>query len=207
MHMHQSQSVNSRRTLVSSAPPTWNDIDSLSWQDDTDHGHMTIDNVSTGQELGAKYAAWTNRDDWSIEFKRRLRNWVDFGAEVPLSDAGSEPGLGVHLAVAPNGWVYAAWSVLSNDEATKIVFTRSTDGGVIWSTPATVVDVDGIKDSLPPKTFAVGTEPVMAVDTHSDDTTGIIYMVWADERNGHADIMMVKSANGGEDWDSAASAP
>lgn len=84
------------------------------------------------------------------------------------------------IAVDSNGTIYMAWE---DDTATNsnILFTRSTDGGVTFSTPINLSNTSG--DSFNPR-IAVG-------------SAGNVYVVWEDDTPGNTVIMFSHSTNAG----------
>jgi len=95
-------------------------------------------------------------------------------------------------AAGKNGVVYVFWG-----GPTGIEFAKSTNGGGAWSgwaTVSSVVDIGG------DPTFRRNSFPTAAVDNSGTATDGYVYVAWADNRNGDADILLSRSTNGGATW-------
>ncbi|MCH7760744.1 exo-alpha-sialidase, partial [candidate division TA06 bacterium] len=76
------------------------------------------------------------------------------------------------------GNLYISWTRFDSGFNTDILFIRSTDGGVSWSSPVQVSDVQGVQWSVP----AVG-------------ANGEIYVAWVDYSS--SNILLDKSTDGG----------
>jgi hypothetical protein len=48
--------------------------------------------------------------------------------------------------------------------------------------------------------FRVSSYPSMAADTSGGPNRGNLYLVWSDARNGDADILFIRSTDGGQTW-------
>lgn len=79
--------------------------------------------------------------------------------------------------------VYAAWYDVRNGDS-DIIFTRSTDGGKTFSPNIRVNDDRGKAKQYKP---SLGL-----------DASGVIYILWRDDRRGHADIFFSRSEDGGK---------
>jgi len=158
------------------------------------------------------------------------------------------------IAVDPiNGNVYMVWAVFVGLMVSRLMFSRSTDGGASWSTPliiseftsgemsiqgaAVVVDRDsnihvtwinfgtenvryarstdqGQSFSDPMDISSVTPIPryldngnyrtpcmtMLAVDNSVHNTSGSLYVTWADLREGDADIFLASSSDNGATW-------
>ena len=132
------------------------------------------------------YLSWTRFDSSTeILLTRSTDAGVSWTPPVLVSDItggvqGSFP------AVAPNGELYIVWRGFSG--GTRILFDKSTDGGVTFGT-------DVIVSNTPGAWF-----PTMAVDHSGGPRHGYIYVTWNDERNGDDDVFMSFSSDGGSNW-------
>jgi hypothetical protein len=122
------------------------------------------------------------------------------------------------VTIAPNGDVYAAALALTPSPSgpfpshTAVLVSKSTNGGLTWSAPATLID-----DQAPP-----GTDPIdLANDKESitadptDPTGKTVYVVWdrlnhpGDSQNFNAfhglgfreDAFFARTTDGGAHWD------
>jgi hypothetical protein len=95
-----------------------------------------------------------------------------------------------NVAVAPDGSVYVTVEANSSASAGEIAVTRSRDGGVTWTRPAS------------PGVGAYAFEPAIAVDPH-----GTVGITWYDLRNDRpgdaalsADVWFARSRDRGSSW-------
>jgi hypothetical protein len=88
--------------------------------------------------------------------------------------------------------VYVFWGGPSGIE-----FAKSTTGGGTWSSWSTVSSVVGIGDDA---TFRRNSFPTAAIDFSGTATDGYVYVAWADNRNGDADVLLSRSTDGGTTW-------
>lgn len=193
-----------------------------------DKPHMTIDIQPASEYQGNIYSAWSILDPYGgdsirnyshrcVGFRRTtISDWPrnpDTIMNLSEGVVGSSDTLtlcqGVNLAVGPGGVLYAVWAIYDsiyfvppNDDASEdaIGFTRSDDGGQTWEEARRIITVRGIRShpsvqALPPKDMDVNSFPSLAVDS-----TGKIYVVWADKRYGDADILMISSTDAGDTW-------
>ena len=177
-----------------------------------DKNHLWVDNSSLSSYQGNLYDAWTNLDSSSpnytaIEITVSTDHGDHWSTPVNISsgvNAGSH-NQGVNIQTGPNGEVYAVWAVYDSwpSDETAIGFASSTDGGIHWSTARRIEqNIRGIRKTLlgGNKTMRVNSYPSMTVDT-----SGNIYVVWINvgipgTNTGDPDIYMIKSTNGGTNW-------
>ena len=132
------------------------------------------------------YLSWTRfASSTEILLTKSTDAGVTWSSPVLVSDItggvqGSFP------AVAPNGDLYIVWRGFSG--GTRILFDKSTDGGVTFGT-------DVIVSNTPGAWF-----PTMAVDHSGGPQDGYIYVTWNDERNGDDDVFISFSSDGGNNW-------
>jgi hypothetical protein len=88
------------------------------------------------------------------------------------------------LAVDSEGNVYAAWGDRRNNNW-DVYFTKSIDQGNSWITPDFQVTTD----------ISNQTYPSIAVNS-----SGTLYAVWEDDRNGDLDIYFANSTDSGSTW-------
>ncbi|MCP4634232.1 MAG: T9SS type A sorting domain-containing protein [candidate division Zixibacteria bacterium] len=147
------------------------------------------------------YISWTSfGTDYPIKFSRSTNGGQSFSSPIVISDynynQGSVP------AVGPNGEVYVVWFAYDSPE--YIRFDKSTDGGLTFGTDVDISQATPLPSPLPPTSFRVNSFPSIAVDISDGPYSGYIHVVWADYRNGDADIYYSRSTNGGTSWSAAA---
>ncbi len=176
---------------------------------------LTIDQVSSAFK-DTIYAAWTVGGGGGIFFTRSTTagQWYESPGYISIPDYPDGASHdGVRLAVGPDGMVYAVWRVTASGHSnmTNIGFNKSL-GGRTWGYRTDIFVNDagpdfipaGIEPTLDSKAFNAFSYPAIAIDTVNDEIggeTGIIYVAWADAGSGDADILMVRSRDGGETWD------
>ncbi len=84
----------------------------------------------------------------------------------------------------------------SNAEHTHMLVVQSRDGGQTWSDPIDAAEVYDLPFHFRNSCFRNFSLPAFAVDA----TRGTLYISWADERSGDADIVLVRSTDGGQTW-------
>jgi hypothetical protein len=109
---------------------------------------------------------------------------IKFSANVKVNSGGSANRVQPSIAVDSSGNAYCVWGDWRNSNW-DVYFTKSIDGGNLWVTPDVMVN-SGLGNQTYPS-IAVG-------------STGIIYVVWEDDRNGDKDIYFAKSLDGGLNW-------
>jgi hypothetical protein len=95
---------------------------------------------------------------------------------------------------ARNGWIYIVSAEVNHAPAgsdADIVFHRSTDGGITWSSPGIRVNQDALNNGR------VQFFPVIAVDNN-----GGLNVVYYDNRNNpdSVEVYLSHSTNGGDNW-------
>lgn len=138
------------------------------------------------------------------------------GACVPIVNEGAS---GAVPAVDASGNLYVAWEQFTTGGGTNpidaLYFSKSTDGGASFSTPAPITSVSPIFDSGVSNftcdrqaikgAIRVNDFPSIAIDTGAKSKNkGAVYVVWNDQRNGDPDIFITKSTNGGSSWSTPA---
>ena len=119
------------------------------------------------------------------------------------------------LAIGKDGTVYVSYINCPGTGSTgdcggtktSILVSKSTDGGVTWSTPVTATTVTLAPDSCGayygclPNTFErVSDIPVIAVDNSSGTTAGRVYIAFYTWTGTFLSVRVVSSTNGGTTW-------
>ncbi len=91
-----------------------------------------------------------------------------------------------------SGTLYAVWEDGRNGGVfdRDIYFSRSTDGGMTWTSPDVRVNDDSTSD----------TANQVSPDIAYDESRDRIYAVWQDARNGDYDIYFAYSDDNGDNW-------
>jgi len=172
---------------------TWLNPVAIAWNSFStfhDKEYITVDDTG-GPYDGNVYVSWTRfASGYPIYFSRSTdegQTWSNpFQISSSFSTQGSLPRVG------PNGVLYVTWY----DYSDQISMVRSDDGGQSFGTPFTVANINSIPSPLPGGGFRDNSFPAFAID----QTTGTLYVSWADFRNGDADIYFTSSSNGGSTW-------
>src|SRR5260370_28319581 len=80
------------------------------------------------------------------------------------------------------------------------MFVKSTDGGQSFSKQQVSRTVVDIPSPLPGSSFRNDSFPSVDID----QTSGKVYVAWADFRNGRGQVMLTTSSDGGGNWTPAA---
>ncbi len=119
------------------------------------------------------------------------------------------------LAVGRDGTVYLSWMRCSATGTTgdcggtvaTMVFSKSTDGGVTWSTPITMASITLAPDScgafygcLPNTSERLSNVPAIAVDASGLARNGTLYSIMYNYAGTQLSVQVVHSTNGGNTW-------
>jgi hypothetical protein len=166
---------------------------------------LSSDNHSTNFN-GNVYVTWTEFDKYNsdnpadksrIRFSRYEPNNDSFSTAITLSDTtgdcmdGDHTLEGATTATGKNGEIYAAWA-----GHYFIWLDKSTDGGKTWGTDQKIASQPGGWDMDMPHIMRANGMPFIVSDTARD----IIYVTWADELNGNADVWLLYSKDQGQTW-------
>jgi hypothetical protein len=154
------------------------------------------------QDNGNIYVAWTRFQGISgkVVFSRSTDGGLTWSRTVDISrsfdiarqTSGAIPGVG------PDGTVYVIW-IDYNDN--NLIISASNDYGASWPIFGQVVTaIQPTPSNLQDNDYRTPTIPSMAVDISDSNTSGNIYIVWSDYRNGNSDIMLTMSEDGGNSW-------
>jgi subtilisin-like proprotein convertase family protein len=174
-----------------------------------DKNFYAIDNTLASPFYGRHYTCWDRSNN--EKFAYSTNNGVAW-TEVDLPAAGvGGVDLGCEIAVQKNGTVHVVWESLAcastcTDE--RMWYTKSTNGGVSWSTPVQVHDhnLTGFSGAnTPPVADQRGIAPFGAIDVDNSGGAcdGTLYATYGDYTSGGAtetDIWVTRSTNGGTTW-------
>ena len=135
----------------------------------------------------------------ALKIKRSTDSGATWSTPVMVSDNPQTPQNGAALAIGPSGELYVSWVFIldENDPVLKYKFDKSTDGGITFGVDKTAFSITDIADD---PHFRRGTYPSMDADRSNGPYRGNIYIAFADSRNGDADILLVRSTDGGTSW-------
>lgn len=165
---------------------------------------MSADNHSTNK--GNVYVTWTEFDKYDsedpndrsrIRFSKFTSQSDSFSEAITISDTtgncldGDETLEGATTAIGTNGEIYAVWAGYD-----KIYFDYSTDGGKSWHKDKIIASQPEGWDMDMPHIGRANGMPFLVCDS----TRNVLYICWADEYDGKADVWMKYSKDGGQSW-------
>lgn len=203
------KSTDDGRTFKDPTPVVF-DIGNLSAPKQADKCYITVDVSPASPFKNSIYVAWvsTEPDRTVILTSHRAPGAASFSDPKTISHQGDMRG--PSIATGPNGEFYAAWEGIGNPRV--ILFNASTDGGETFlpaeAAPGRDFLMHGFVGSLSDPNaahringvFRMNSFPVIGVDRSSGPNRGMIYVAWAEVRNGRdADIFIKKLTppNGG----------
>jgi len=179
-----------------------------------DKNHMMVDKTGGSPFVNRLYVSWTdfggaNNNDVVIRYSTNVGSSWSSSINLSGSLSAGSHSQGVNVQTASNGDVYAAYAVYDGWPGGEdaIGFSKSTDGGVTWSSARIYSAVNfGIRGDLKPTQIRVASFPSMAVDRSGGANDGVIYICWP-QRNvtpagSDPDIVLIKSTDGGSSWSS-----
>jgi len=180
---------------------------------DEDKNWMAIDQNPASPYVNYIYSAYTEFGQSSpnpLEFSRSTDGGVTFSPVINMSGPGGYLHQGVNLAVNKNNDVVAAYTYYPTSTLTSsnIAFTKSTNGGVSFTTPVFVASaIRDIRGNLTKggNTIRVNSFPQIATDNSNGPLSGRIYVTWAARPNvGQApDVYLSWSDDYGTTWSPA----
>jgi len=163
--------------------------------------------VAVDQFNGDVYVTWSGftrppMGDWTVRifFSRSTDGGASFDGPVPLSEwmtyaldvQGSQP------VVGPDGTLHVMW----NDyQRGQMRYTRSYNRGLTWEIPRSIGATVPLERYG--RDYRTPTIPMMAVDASDGPHSGNVYIVWEDQRNNDPDVMLLRSTDGGDNFDAA----
>jgi hypothetical protein len=178
--------------------------------DFNDKINLWVDRSPSSPFKGTVYVSWTlfqggpGRAE-PIMLSRSTDGGRTFSAAQQLTPAHNNNSIGGRqgsaVRTAPNGDVYVFFESGTQINGAKTdaqMFVKSTDGGVHFSNQAVASPVVDIPSPLPSASFRNDSFP--SVDVGPD---GKVFVAWADFRNGHGQVLLTTSADGGASWTGA----
>lgn len=178
-----------------------------------DKNFYAIDTTPTSPFYGRHYTCWDRNNNEKIAYSTTSgSSWTE--VDLPAAASGTYD-LGCEIAVAANGTVHVVFDTLNCGTSTcsneRMFYTRSTNGGGSWTTPALIRDFNLVSfstDSAPPVADERGINPFGSIDVDNSggSCAGTIYATYSDYTSGTAadnDVWVVRSTNGGTSWSTA----
>ncbi len=128
-----------------------------------------------------------------VVLQRSTNGGLTWSPILPLSHPPNAQNQGTTVAVGTNGEVYVAWEDFHKD---TILFTRSLDCGATFEPERPIESIVPVPEPLPGSGYRLDSFPRMAVS----QTTGTVFVVWADFRDGNADVRLLRSTDSGSTW-------
>lgn len=178
-----------------------------------DKNFYAIDNTPTSAFYGRHYTCWDRGNNEKFAYSSNNGvTWTE--VDLPTALTGGLD-LGCEIAVQKNGTVHVVFDTLTCGVSTcsneQMYYTRSTNGGVSWSTPLLVKDFNLVSfsnNSVPQVQADRGINPfgAVAVDNSGGACDGTLYATYSDFASGSAadnDVWLTRSTNGGTTWAAA----
>jgi Neuraminidase (sialidase) len=108
-----------------------------------------------------------------------------------------------------NGTLYDFFDLITppfNVSAFKVAFVKSTDGGITWTKPSIIANLETVFVTDPNTGQAIRTGDIIP-EPGIDPATGQLYVVWQDSRfiNHRTDQVVIStSVDGGASWNAPA---
>jgi hypothetical protein len=144
---------------------------------------VTVTPSKTGYTFSPASRSYTN-----VAANQTAQDYTAYGwnANVKVNDdVGTTTQNTPNLIADNSGNLYLAWGDGRNGNQ-DIYFAKSANRGVTWSANAKVNDDAG--------------SSYQALPNLTRDSSGNLYLVWEDARNGNYSIYFAKSTNGGSTW-------
>jgi hypothetical protein len=172
---------------------------------------MSFDGSVTSRFYGNLYLSWTEFDRYGsklpqyrsrIRFSRSTDRGLTFSTPVIVSDSsgdcidGDNTTEGATTTTTPDGSIIIAWAAFG-----KIFTDRSEDGGITFGKDQAVTEQINGWDMDIKHIYRSNGMPFLASDLCSTSPVkGRIYLCWADERQGDADVWLMYSDTKGQSW-------
>lgn len=159
---------------------------------------------------GNLYVSWTQFDKYNsksptdfsrIKFARSTDGGNNFDESIIISDTvgdcvdGDNTLEGATPAVLNDGTVVVSWAGHGN-----IYMDRSMDGGKTFGTDQIIAAQEGSWDIPVEHIMRANGMPFLVADNSGGKYNGNLYLLYGDQTHGDADIMLLKSTDGGKTW-------
>ncbi|MDP4174356.1 MAG: T9SS type A sorting domain-containing protein [Bacteroidota bacterium] len=167
--------------------------------------------ISNSQYKNNLYLSWTEFDKYGstdpkdssrILFSRSTNGGKDWSMPQTISDTSGDcldsdnTVEGAVPAVGPSGEIYISWAGKGG-----IKFDKSTDGGKTFGKDVYVTSQPGGWDFHVAGIYRANGLPVTLCDISNSPHRGNIYINWSDQRNGHTEVYLIRSTDGGNSWE------
>jgi Secretion system C-terminal sorting domain len=150
---------------------------------------ITTDLSLVSPFLNTLYISWTRFSSITgIKLTKSTNGGVNWSTPVAVSDV-TNGVQGSFICTSPNGQVNVTWLNFGGNAG--VMFDKSTDGGVTFGTDKTI-STGAFPQGLP--------NDVNTFPTICSDASGVLYVAFADNRNGDCDVFFTKSTNAGDNW-------
>jgi hypothetical protein len=168
-----------------------------------DRDMVRIDNSPKSKFKGSVYVGYDDNGAGNTPYvlysRDGINNWKRSAA------VGAAPVIGVNVATAPNGTVYATWE---DYQGGKIWTAKSTNGGATFGTSHVVttyrLSTSGFFVSIPPQAIrGIVPFPLTAVAPAGSPHAGRLYVSYTDQlhpNSGNTNSYVRYSDNGGSKW-------
>ncbi len=154
---------------------------------------ITSDLSTVSPFVNSLYISWTRfAGGTGIKLTKSNNSGVNWSGPVSISDGTNVQGS--NIAISRNGQINVTW--LNYGSNASVMYDRSTNGGLSFGTDVTVSS-GPFPNGLPND---VGTFPYIETDRSTGPNSGMIYVVFADNRNGDCDVFLSRSTNAGTNW-------
>jgi len=105
-----------------------------------------------------------------------------------------------HMAIGKGGTLYlTAMATGDHQNPQKILFAKSSDGGVTWSAPVRVYDATGVT-KIPNTSVYASDSPVIAVDNSDGPFAGRLYVTFYNFNGTFMQVVASTSSDDGATW-------
>ena len=140
---------------------------------------------------------------------------------VIVDTAQNNQTIGNQIVVAPDGTLYDFFDLILStgpnsdgkmsvkQHGSNVAFVKSTDGGVNWTAPQIISELDTVGVTDPNTGAAITTGTFVSVSAALDPVAGTLYVAWQDGRfNGgnYDEVAISVSTDGGAHWTTPARA-
>ena len=172
--------------------------------------HITVDTSPASRFVNTIHAVWVSIEPGRTAVLTNHLHPGDAGFSVPKTISHNGDMRGPSITTGPNGELYAAWEGIGDPK--RIYFNESLDGGETFLPPASapkgdafIYDYVGSLSDPNASLFIrpvrrMNSFPIIDVDRSDGPNRGMIYVTWAETRNGiDADVFIAKMPppNGG----------